>query len=518
LVYRMGLRSAALSTYALYDPDFRSPHSDNWTLTVTRSLNRSLTLEVRAVNTLARDQQGTGGFFQSAGSFDINTINVYHNPEIFKALENTRAGLNDPLFDQMLMGLNLNNAVAGYGTIGTTPAGGVLQRGSAHIRRAFGTNLANGNYVAVLNSILGANTTVGLQTPPNDPTTGAQLATAQRVLRNGCDRLANGFTSGFVNPDTGSTVLPRCFPENYLTTNSQWNTGNTLYSKNLGHSDYNSVEVQLTMRPIHGFSMQTTYGFSKTMVQPGNGFTDPLHPELDYGMSLNSVGHDLRSNGVFELPIGPNKLLLGNSSGVLARALERWQMGFIYSVSSGAPRNFSAGNNMLYANGRPNIVGPWKTPEGNVKWDGVNGNYYSEDYQTYEDPQCTNMTTADNLKTSCTLKGLALVVPQGTPGAVLINATNNTYGIKLLENPLPGHQGNLGANTLHTFPKWRLDGNLSKTFRVRESVQAQVRVDATNIFNHPTPADATLGFSDNFGQITTKTGSRTFQAKLRVTF
>lgn len=522
LTYRVGSRSGALSTYALYDPDFRQPHSDNWTLTVTRSLNRSFTLEVRAVNTLARDQQGTGGFFQSAGSFDINTINVYHNPEIFKALENTRAGLNDPLFDQMLMGLNLNTGVTGYGAVGTV-VNGVLQRGSAHIRRAYGSinngsGLANGAYVTVLNSLLGANTATGIQGLPVDPLTGSQLVTAQRVLRNGCDRLANGFTNGFVNPDTGATLLPRCFAENYLTANPQWNSGNSLYSTNLGHSDYNSVEVQLTMRPIHGLSMQTTYGFSKTMVQPGNGFTDPLNPSLDYGMSLNSVGHDLRSNGTFELPIGPNKLLLGNSSGILARAFERWQMGFIYSISSGAPRNFSAGNNMLYANGRPNVVGPWKSPEGKLTWNGVNGNYYAEDFQTYEDPQCTNMTTADNLKAACSLRGLAAVVPQGTPGAVLINATNNTYGIKLLENPQPGTQGNLGANTLHTFPKWRLDGNLSKTFRLRESMQAQLRLDATNIFNHPTPADATLGFNDNFGQITTKTGSRTFQAKLRVTF
>jgi len=76
----------------------------------------------------------------------------------------------------------------------------------------------------------------------------------------------------------------------------------------------------------------------------------------------------------------------------------------------------------------------------------------------------------------------------------------------------------LGANTMQSFPRWRLDGNLSKAFQIRESVQAQLRFDATNIFNHPTPGDYTLGFSDTFGQMTTKTGSRTFQGRLRVTF
>jgi hypothetical protein len=150
LVYRVGTRSGAIGNYALFDPDFKNPHSDNWTLTVTRSLNRNLTLEVRAVNTLARDQAGSGGSFGSPGTFDINTVNVYHNPELFNALEVTRAGGNDPLFDQMLMGLNLNAGQTGYAAVGTTPTGGVLQRGSAHIRRAFGANLANGNYVGVI--------------------------------------------------------------------------------------------------------------------------------------------------------------------------------------------------------------------------------------------------------------------------------------------------------------------------------------------------------------------------------
>jgi hypothetical protein len=77
---------------------------------------------------------------------------------------------------------------------------------------------------------------------------------------------------------------------------------------------------------------------------------------------------------------------------------------------------------------------------------------------------------------------------------------------------------------MKTFPRWRLDGNLSKTFQVTESKSLQLRVDATNILNHPTTADPTgfanagSSFSDNFGQITSKTGNRTFQAKLRLTF
>jgi hypothetical protein len=529
-IYPVGARSGVLGSYALFDPNFTNPHTDNWTLTVTRSLNRNMTLEVRAINTLARDQSGAGGVFGTPGTYDLNTPNVYHNPELFAALETTRAGGNSVLFDQMLMGMNLNPTVTGYGAIGTTPTGGTLQRGSAHIRRAFATNLANGNYNALIGQILGTTPSVGngtgnngAQALPIDPVTNASIVTSQRLLRNGCDRLANNVNSTFVNPDTGLTVGAKCFPENYFIANPQWSSA--IYASNLGFSNYNSVEVQFTMRPIHGLSFQTTYGLSKTMVQPGNGFTDPLLPTKDYGKSLQSVGSDLRTNGSFELPIGPNKLLLGNSSGWMARALERWQMGFIYNISAGAPRSFLTNNNMLYANGRPNIVGPWDNPKGKITWKGQNGTFFGDDsYITYADPQCAAVTTADALQTACTLRGLAKVTSMLTPGAILINSATNTYGIPLLENPKPGTQGNLGSATMNTFPRWRLDANLQKTFQISESKSAQLRFDATNIFNHPTPGDPTgltnqgSSFNDNFGQMTSKTGSRTFQGRLRLQF
>jgi hypothetical protein len=139
----------------------------------------------------------------------------------------------NPLFDQMLYGLNLNTGVAGYTNVGscatitgsTAPGtdgcatGQVRTRGSAAIRRAFGANLANGNYVGVINSLLGANTAVGIQPLPIDPLTGTTLQTAQRALRNGCDRLANNLTQTFVDGTTGQTIGPRCFSENYFTAN-----------------------------------------------------------------------------------------------------------------------------------------------------------------------------------------------------------------------------------------------------------------------------------------------------------
>src|SRR5262249_41154188 len=148
-------------------------------------------------------------------------------------------------------------------------------------------------------------------------------------------------------------------------------------------------------------------------------------------------------------------------------------------------------------------------------------------FATYQDPQCLTVTTADDLQRQCSLQGLARVVPQGTPGSILLD-NNGVYGIPLLENPPPGHQGNLGAATMNTIGRWSLDANLAKVFQISQSKSVQLRVDAKNIFNHPTPTDpiglknyygaSENSFNDNFGQITSKGGSRTFQAKVRISF
>ena len=65
--------------------------------------------------------------------------------------------------------------------------------------------------------------------------------------------------------------------------------------------------------------------------------TDPLNRRQDYRRAFSSIPHDLRTNGTLELPIGPGKWLLGNSSGFLARVLEQWQIGTILNLSAGRP-------------------------------------------------------------------------------------------------------------------------------------------------------------------------------------
>jgi hypothetical protein len=525
--------------FEAYDQAYVSPYTENFTLSVTRIINPKVNVDVKYVGTIGKKQ---------LGSLNLNTPNVYAkapdgsflNKELYDALVTTRAGGDAPLFDQMLAGLNLNVGTAGYGTIGTV-VNGQLQHGSAHLRRnaTFTANLANGNFSGVASSLiaLAPSAAQGAQPAPIDPATGNALTgLGQTGLRNGCNRLANGLQNTYA----ANGIIPRCFPEDYLTTNPQFTTAT--YDANLGHTNYQSLQLQSTVRPLQGISFQGTFTWAKNMSLSATSWNNQWLRNADYSQAINTAPYEFRMNGTFELPMGPNKLAFGNSSGWFARVVERWQTSIILNQAAGLPRNVG-GFQMQYAapggNGsqpRPDIVGPWENPKMNPIW-GPNdsqGNFVGNPspYGSFKDPQCTNNVGVDSLgfdlRANCTLTGLAKIVPAGTPGAIATktdaNGNPTQYGIPLLQNPQPGFQGNLGAYTMHTIGKFQLDANISKTFRITESKSFQLRIDSKNILNHPLFNDPT-GFAngnsmvDNFGIITGKGGpTRTFQGQVRFSF
>jgi hypothetical protein len=89
----------------------------------------------------------------------------------------------------------------------------------------------------------------------------------------------------------------------------------------------------------------------------------------------------------------------------------------------------------------------------------------------------------------------------------------------VLQNPKPGTRGSFGQNVLELPGTYRFDASLSKTIRISESKSLQLRIDATNVLNHPDPVSPTLSLGDSFGDIPSKGNQvRNFQGQLRFTF
>ena len=307
-------------------------------------------------------------------------------------------------------------------------------------------------------------------------------------------------------PIAGGPVVPAgLFPENWISSNPQFNQAN--YYSDSGSSVYHSLQVQGTLRPTHGVSFQGTYLWSRSLGISPSSYTNPAEREKDYILSGTHRTHEFRSNGTFELPFGPNKLLFSNSSGWLARIIERWESSFIFNLSTGAPASITAGN-MLYANGVADLVEPLSIRTGTVKWgdpsenDQLVGNYFGNEWTKVTDPQC--LSVAANLRTFCTLQAVA-----------------DASGKVLIQNPQPGTRGIVGRQTVENPGSWDFDANLRKTFRISESKTLQIRFDATNILNHPAPSNPTLSINatNTLGYIADKTDAhREFQAQIRLVF
>jgi len=480
------------ATTAAYDPNYITPYIQNFTLSVTREVTRNLSVDVRYI--------GTRGV-KLNGWYDLNIPNVFSNPRLFDAFERTRRGEDVELFDQVFMGLSL--------VTGRAAVNGTTQRGSEHLRlnTTFRDLLANGDFAGAATQLNYFN---GFGTGAAGVVTGAagERGTVLKRANLGIN------VPGGVTVAGAPAVTSGQFPSNWITANPQFNAVN-LYT-NPGSSVYHSMQAQATLRPTHGLNFQGTYVWSRSLETPLTGsnianglltvptYTNPAERNKDYALSPNHVTHDFRSNGTFELPMGPGRLLFRNSSGIAARLLEGWTTSFIVNLSTGQPTTVAAAN-MLYAGGVPDI-GPGGFPSkgfGKVEWGSDFGNFFGSRFGSTADPQCS--TVAASLQSLCTLKAV----------------TDAASGQVVLQNPLPGRRGTLGRQSLELPASWSFDAAMSKTVRLSESKSLVVRMDATNVFNHPNPSNPTLNINNTnpFGSIQDKGNQiRQFKANLRFLF
>jgi len=86
-------------------------------------------------------------------------------------------------------------------------------------------------------------------------------------------------------------------------------------------------------------------------------------------------------------------------------------------------------------------------------------------------------------------------------------------------------------NPIYTVGTWTADMAIQKSVKVKEGKSVTVRLDATNVFNHPTPgteggffaaapavSDLNLQSFVPFGSYSSKVGARRFQLKARLDF
>lgn len=131
-----------------------------------------------------------------------------------------------------------------------------------------------------------------------------------------------------------------------------------------------------------------------------------------------------------------------------------------------------------------------------------NGVIFFDGLKQVADPSAAKLTTSQGLNARNTLFAIA-----------------DASGQLLLVNPSPGQLGSLVQLYLTSPGSFRLDVNLVKRFKIRETWNFEFRADAIGLTN--TPQFDTFNTdinSTNFGRITGASGNRLFVLGLRVNF
>lgn len=454
-------------TARAYDSNLRTPYVMNWNVAIQRALPGNATFEARYV--------GSKGTKLLRGA-NINEANIFET-QILDAFNAARTGGSHPLIDRIFGGLTVPGI---GGIVGTTRTGGDYMRNLATTQ----AQLANNNVGAFATFL---NATAVATTDPLTSIPGGWLRRAG-------------------------------LPENYIVGNPQFAAANLI--GNFANSTWHSLQLEYSKRFSSGWNLLSNYTFQKALgEEEGDGqelldsFRDGRNRRLEKRPLNFGIRHVLRNSGLYELPFGPGKKYLNQSSGIVSHVVGGWQIGAIYNVFAGQPINITSGRstfNQFGGDGTPMVWAALSSGAGRVQRL-PNGVSFFPDWTQVQDPDRNNLTTTANIRNLSQNFGIT-----------------DAAGNLLLSNPAPGQLGTLQPFFLTGPRTFRLDINVVKTIRLAQDGRwnLQLRLDAIDATNSPQfSSDVANGVlntdinSPNFGRITgTASGTRIVVISARLNF
>lgn len=220
-------------------------------------------------------------------------------------------------------------------------------------------------------------------------------------------------------------------------------------SSNFGASLYNSLQVKLVRRFSNGFSVLSSYTWSKLRdniassetgypgsVISGSGVQDWDNLKAEWSVAEFDTPHYWTNTGIYELPFGERRRFF-NQSRVADYLIGGWQLEGINSLISGSPLVVYPANNTLNNNGGFQ----------RANWNG--------------------QRAAGNGRVS--------------------NRLNNYFNVAAFSAPAPFTYGNSPRliSSLRSPVTYNTDLSAIKKVRITERFTGQLRFEAFNLFNHP---------------------------------
>ncbi len=176
------------------------------------------------------------------------------------------------------------------------------------------------------------------------------------------DQLALGtlyLNTGFTNPYYG--VLPPASPRGSVTAVQRrvlllpYPQFNSITETNvsIGRNWYNSMQVKFERRFKKGFSLLSTYAWSKNMA--ATTYLNPQDTQMSRELVSYDIPHRFVISGIYELPLGPKKQFFNH--GVAGAIVGGWQLSWTGTSQSGTPIPLPD----YYINGDPRLPSDQQT-------------------------------------------------------------------------------------------------------------------------------------------------------------
>ena len=274
----------------------------------------------------------------------------------------------------------------------------------------------------------------------------------------------------------------------------------TDYVTNFSNSTYDSLQLEARHRLQNGMAFQANYVFEKWLSDDAGtdqyryqNFLDINNPTLDKSRTPTDLRHQFKANYSYDLPFGPGHRL--NRKG-WDRVLSGWMTSANIGWISGNPLSIYSGRGTFLAESdsginEENTNSTYSQLAGMLQFRMTgNGPYY--------------------LPASAIGSDGRGVAPDGQPA----------FNGQIFFNPPAGTVGTLQRRMFTGPSVFYMDAALSKTTNITERVKAELRLEALNVFNHPTFAIFAQNInSTQFGQVTsTGTAPRQLQLGLKVIF
>jgi hypothetical protein len=259
--------------------------------------------------------------------------------------------------------------------------------------------------------------------------------------------------------------------------------GSVMTMANHGNNSvYHSLQLTAEKRYAKGISALASYTAGKVIDESyssagssgetGDFRIGRLNRRMDRAIDQDDISQRMTVSGVFELPFGTGKPLLGGVGRVVNQVVGGWQINTVTTMQAGKPLMVRGANN--FALGWPNVV---------------------------KDPTLS-----------------------GNNRGVL-----NWFDTSAFQNPPDFVVGNVARTLPNTRGPgmFQMDFSAFKNFRIREGKQLEFRAEAFNALNNVNLNDPGTGFSPNrqgqntnanFGRVTSCMNARSIQLGLRLSF